>query len=71
MSKKKKKVHGMTPKEAAAARKEIDYTPSGKSDFQEWWSRQPTRAKVGSIASFLLLATILVGLFVVPYFMFN
>ena len=71
MSKKKKKVHGMTPKEAAAARKEIEYDSSGKSDFQEWWSRQPTRAKVGSIGSFLLIVAILVLLFVVPYWMFN
>lgn len=71
MSKKKKKTHGMTPKQAAAVRKEIEYTPSGKSDFQEWWSRQPTRAKVGSVGTFLLLALFIIGLFVVPYFMFR
>lgn len=69
--KKKKKVHGMTPAQAAAARKEVNYEPSGKSEFRDWWDRQPTRAKVGSILTFVLLFGVLIGLIVVPYFVYG
>lgn len=71
MSKKKKKVHGMTPSQAAAARKEVDYKPSDKSEFRDWWDRQPTRAKVGSIGTFVLLVAVVIGLMVVPYFVYG
>lgn len=69
--KKKKKVHGMTAAQAAAARKEVHYEESGKSDFRDWWDRQPTRAKVGSIGTFLLLFGVLFAFIVVPYLVYG
>lgn len=71
MSKKKKKVHGMTPSQAAAARKEVHYEESGKSEFRDWWDRQPTRAKVGSVGTFVLIVAAILGLMVVPYFVYG
>ena len=68
---KKKKVHGMTPAQAAAARREVEYASSGKSDFREWWDRQPTRSKVGSILTFVLVAAVLIGWLVVPNFVYG
>lgn len=71
MSKKKKKVHGMTPAQAAAARREETYEPSGKSEFRDWWDRQPTRSKVGSVGFFVIIMVLLICWLIVPYFVYG